>query len=225
MAPYRQNDTSPELERLWVEKNLKRIWCQINVTSPLNFSKEGKTSFWPSDNLQTPKSIRNTCSFQKDTRCGQHETDGRNSQARSETKPATSPFDFMHFLAQLPLPPPSLVGRGRLCRRILLPLLPCMSRLPSASFGRLLVPEIDEGWNYPYCFLQAIFCLMVVRSSDWPCRAGLFAPFLIIKRGSVKTSYFSLLSLLVEEELWKRFGTSRSLRRFPEFESFVMIPR
>ena len=27
-------------------------------------------------------------------------TEGRNSQARSEPKPATSPFDFMHFLAQ-----------------------------------------------------------------------------------------------------------------------------
>ena len=50
------------------------------------------------------------------------------NKTRLESEPATPPFDVMQFLAQhvqgfwaaqsYPLPPPSLVGKGQLCRRI-----------------------------------------------------------------------------------------------------------
>ena len=79
---------------------LNKSGCQINLTSPLNFSEGG--SFRPSDFLQTPpihskhfvhstktKSVHNT-----------ELTEGTHRGRRSETKPATSPFDSMHFLAQ-----------------------------------------------------------------------------------------------------------------------------
>ena len=52
---------SPVLERLWLENLFKekRVPNQFDIASQL-FKRRLKTSFRPSDHLQTPKSVRNT---------------------------------------------------------------------------------------------------------------------------------------------------------------------
>ena len=75
-----------------------------------------------------PNPLETLCSFQEDTNCAQDKTDGKNSQA--PLRDHTSRVSFrLHAIpgtacpglcgsSRLPLPPPSVVGRGQLCRRI-----------------------------------------------------------------------------------------------------------
>ena len=83
-------------------KKQRKSGCQINLTTFQLFT----WMFKPFSDLlnihKHPNPFENTSLIPMGhkVRTQQRKTYGKNSQARSNAKPATSPSDFMHFLAQ-----------------------------------------------------------------------------------------------------------------------------
>ena len=165
MAPYRQNDTSPVLERLWLEDYRKKSASEARLSLPTSTQrKSGKPTFrlWPKSlreevhfpfstfsAIHTNKVTQErdgTPSFQRHTKFKLYRNFEGNRPANSlrrtchslpspsvtpdALRTRTSHVSFpLHAIpgttcpglcgsSMLPSPPPSLEGRGRLCRRI-----------------------------------------------------------------------------------------------------------